>query len=510
LVSIMALAFLPSTNAISDAENVYSIQVASFGDPQYKDFRNLRSIGDVYATPAPYGMQRIMMGSYTSYSTASRKLDAVKRKGYKDAFISSTEVHEEDAVYIVQLTTLDQKDDIYWHDWKRVSTDLCAQLSADKIRIAAGPYYTKEEAEEVKNRLVGKAPQDMFIKKVSSKVIHSISDFEIKGAPKSPPIARSSVRSLQQSLKNGGYYTSSVDGLMGSNTQDGINNFKGANETYQKYEMLSRDRLFEPGVEEYTLQYYINMIEKQPFVADQGLREFQHPLAKVYRAYMYLNGDVPNQRHLINGLMHEAIAQTFTNYTLPTQYDFSMKYAYEDLNQLIKHLRAVHEAVKDEPAVPCWLFERHPQATSEAFAPYWNSDRDAYSISSSCGSFFETNEMRVLMAIGEDFASQEKGYLMNMGTLQELYANPQALPLDEMQKLEEWNEKLWVSLDQWATGSPLQDKMHTALRFSYYDALRVLEDGFLFKGFSNKDARGLGLKVLKYSVGCSLDEYCGK
>ena len=511
---IAIVAFLPKTNAndidITESEKVYFIQIASFVDPQYKDFQKLRSIGYVYATPAPNGMQRIMMGAYTSYSTASKKLSAIKDKGFKDAFISSVEVKEEDAVYIVQLTTLNQKEDIYWHDWKRVSTDLCAQLSADKIRIAAGPYYTKEEAEEVKKRLAGKGPEDMFVKRVSGKVIHSISEFEIQGAPTSPPAARSSVRSLQQSLKNEGYYTSSVDGLMGSGTKNGINDFKTGNEMYQKYDLLSREMTFEPGVEDYTLQYYVNLIDQQPFIADQGLRQFQHPLAKVYRAYMYLNGDVTDQQHLINSLMHEAIEQTFSNYQLPTQYDFSMKYAYEDLDQLIKHLRAVHEAVKDEPDVPCWLFERHPTETAEAFAPYWNSDRDAYNISSSCGTFFELTEMRVLMAIAEDFASQEQAYLVNMGTLQQLYGQPNALPLDEMQSLEEWNEKLWVSLDQWATGSPLQDKMHVALRFAYYDALRVLEDKFIMHGFSNKDARGLGLKVLKYSVGCSLDEYCGK
>lgn len=493
----------------------YQIQLGTFADPQYKQFQHLRSLGYVFALPQPNGLSKIRMGTYDSHKTASNKLVQVKAKGFKDAYLVKVPLEELDAVYIIQLATYDQTDDIYWADWQRISPNLCAQLSSSKIRVATGPYYTKEEANVVLERLQYKGPKDIFIKKVSSKVVHTVTDFEMNQSglfENQKGIKRHSVQALQKLMTEQRTYFGNPDGLLGKNTSAAIGLYQSSNEKYQQYVLLAENESFSVDVEEYTLQYYIDMIAHDPQRANEGLREFTHPIAKVFRAYLHLNGDVPvaDRTTVVNRLMHMASDQVFKYYKEKTRFDFSMKFSYEDLEQWMLHSRCILEAVKDEPAVPCWLFQRHPQIAAKAFAPYWNNNRDEYTMSSDCGSFFEFTEMKILMTIAKDFASDKAKGKARLAELNLLYANPLALDREEMKGLESWNGRLWQSLREWSTTSPLQQKLYSTLRFSYYHALIKLEDFYIEKGFSGLDARSLSLKALKYSVGCALDEYCNK
>ncbi len=101
--------------------------------------------------------------------------------------------------------------------------------------------------------------------------------------------------------------------------------------------------------------------------------------------------------------MNEATAEVFKGYRGETRYDFSLKYANEDLEQLLRHLKAVYEVLKVRPDMPCWLLERHPRAVRRAFDPYWNNSRDAYTVSNDCGSFLDIPEMKVLRLYPKSF-----------------------------------------------------------------------------------------------------------
>lgn len=490
--------------------NAYFIQVATYADPQYKDFAKIHSVGYLFDVPLKNGFHKIMMGTYSSYNTAKRDLAKIQAKGYKDAYIKKVPIVDIDAAYIVQLATLTQKDKIYWGDWQRLSNNICLQLSEDKVRIASGPFFKRIDAEKEMDaikRLGGR--QDIFIKKVSQKVLHPLSEIELQrsGGGGLKTAVRPTVKSLQAVLNQSGYYNKSVDGQWGPNTEAAVELFKTKDPAYQKYELLSQRQLYSNAVEDYSLQYYLNLIDSDPFAAEQGLKRFKHPLAKVYLAYLYRNGDIKieNTQSVINNLMHEAIDQVFSSYRLKTRYDFSQKYSYEDIRQLIMHLRAVHEAVKDEPQVPCWMFRRHPQLAAEAFAPHFGNERDEFEVSSDCGSFMDLPQMQILMTIAKDMGGDSKN---NLAKLNQIYAFPQALPLEKMRTLEKWNTKVWKHLYDWSKTSPLEEKTYQVLKVSYYDALRVVENYFLKLGYSNRDSRALGLQVLKYAVGCNLDAYC--
>lgn len=489
----------------------YEIQLATYAAPSYKDFHKLYNIGYAYSVLQDNGLSKIYMGTYANKSTALSKLKAVKKKGFSDAFLVKRVLEEEDAVYVLQLATYDQQADIYWADWQRLTPNLAVQLSESKVRICAGPYYTLGEAQTAQKRILERGPQDIFLKKVSTEVLHKIGQFDLERSPsygKQTGMVRNSVKALQRLLSKEDLYDAKENGVWTKSTQSAVIKFKKMNSHYVRHQAAMDGLDFEEEPAVYTLQYYINLLPEDPEKAVKGLLKFKHPMSKLFVAYAYLNGDVlvADKMQKVNQLTNDAMQLVFKGYRGKTRYDFSLRYSYEDLEQLLSHMKAMHEVVKARPDMPCWLFERHPVITERVFAPYWNSSRDAYTVSSDCGSFMDSEEMRMLYLISEDFAEEEEP-IQNYALLNRYYIVPTPLTHQEMEENEKWNGMLWQNLKTWSAASPLQKNMYTLLRFSYYDALQKLERHFMQKGFAGIEARSLGLKLIRETVGQHLTAY---
>ena len=497
---------------------VYEIQLAIYASPEYKKFKPLHSVGYVYSIEMENSLYRIMMGTYSSKSTAKDKLKLVQRKGFKDAYIVKKEIKEADAVYIVQLATYDQQADIYWPDWQRLSPQLVAQLSDNKVRVAIGPYYTRAEAEEVQARVQMRGPKDIFIKKVSEKVLHKVEKFDLERSAsygQSSGAMRLSVKALQELLIQEKLYNVASNGALTPTTKSAMIQYKKTNKRYVLHRKMAEEMELEEGIEEYTLQYYINMIPKDPLTAAAGLKQFKNPISKVFLAYLYLNEDLAylnedmekvDKAVIVNELMNASLEKVFKNYRGETRYDFSMKYSYEEVGQLLEHMKAMYEVLKERPDIPCWLFERHPKLMKKTFQPYWQNRRDDYTVSNDCGSFMDLEELRVLSLVSEEFGDDKMTFEGIKG-VNKLYIAPQPISHQEIEALEKWNGNLWKNLKALEGGSALQQNMYGLLRFSYYDALQVLETHFMFKGMPGIEARSLGLKILKETVGDNLKSY---
>ncbi len=495
-------------------ESAYFIQVASYANPKYSDFKKIHNLGYLFEQPAPNGTPRIMLGTFSSQSTATQVLAKVKAQGYKDAFVHKVDIDEADGVYVVQLATFKFTEEIHWADWQNLASPLYGQMSDEKIRLHAGLYKTEDEAEKALRRLQSRGSKDMFIKRVSAKALHKVSAFEMGRSASSRSTAntggaRSSIKALQQFLQQENIYRSNIDGAWGKATEAATSQYRQVNSRYENYQLLSQ-RISPPQIEEYSLQYYLNLIGDKPQVAEEALRQFKHPLAKVYRAYMYLHGDVkiPDYANTVNTLMNEACEQVFGNYRLSTRSDFRMDYSYRTIGQLLMHLRELHEAVVDEPQVPCWLFRRHPDASAEAFAPHWGNERDEFAISTDCGSFLLLPELKLLIAVSRDFSEQPDKALAatDFNALQRLYVLPTRLNGEEGKRLEQWYTDFWVNLKGQETGTPLQKNTYKMLYFSFHEALIQTEEHFLRQGFISLDARPLALSVLYTSI----NQYFGK
>lgn len=515
LIAYIAVALLWTHSTLqAQTEAVYDIQLATYAAPSYQSFHKLYQDGYVFSVLQDNGLSKIYMGTFANKNMANQELNIIRKKGFKDAFLVKHEILEEDAVYVLQLATYDQQADIYWADWQRLTPNLSVQLSDSKVRICAGPYYTMDEASEAKERLLASGPKDIFLKKVSSKVLHKIGQFDLERSPsygQQVGNTRNSVKALQQLLHAEGLYEAKDNGAWTSSTQSAVIKFKKTNNHYIRHQAASGSLDFEEQPAIYTLQYYINLLPEDPKTAVKALKEFKHPIAKVFAAYAYLNGDVliDNKITTVNQLTNTAMQQVFRNYKGKTRYDFSLKYSYEEVEQLLEHLKAMHEVVKSRPDLPCWLFERHPNIMKKIVAPYWNNSRDNYTVSTDCGNFMESEEMRMLYLISADFAAKEQP-IDNFAALNRYYVAPTPLNFQEMEENEKWNGTLWKNLKSWSTESPLQTNMYTLLRFSYYDALQKLENHFMQKGFAGIEARALGLKLIRETVGINLKDYASE
>ena len=490
---------------------VYEIQLAIYTTPEYKKFKSLHSVGYVYSIEMENSLHRIMMGTYSSKSTANDKLKLVQRKGFKDAYLVKKELKEADAVYIVQLATYDQQADIYWPDWQRLSPQLVAQLSDNKVRVAIGPYYTRAEAETVQARVQTRGPKDVFIKKVSEKVLHKVEKFDFERSAsfnQNSGAMRLSVKALQELLIKEKLYDVASNGALTPTTKSAMIQYKKTNKHYLLHRKMAEEMESTELIEAYTLQYYVNMIPKDPATAAAGLEQFKNPISKVFLAYIYLNEDlsVADKTTRVNQLMNASLEQVFKGYRGETRYDFSMKYSYEEVGQLLQHLKAMYEVLKERPDIPCWMFERHPKAMKETFQPYWQNRRDDYTVSNDCGSFLDLEELRIVSLVSEEFAEGKTDF-KDMKGVNHLYIAPEPISHQEIEELEKWNGNLWKNLKSLETGSALQQNMYSLLRFSYYDALQVLETHFIFKGMPGIEARSLGLKILKKTVGENLRTY---
>jgi hypothetical protein len=499
----LLLSSVAASTLSAQDETAYFIQVASYGSPKYKDFSKIHNLGYLFESPAPNGIPRVILGTFSSQGAAVQALHKVRSQGYKDAFLVKEEIEKADAVYVLQLATFRFEQQIDWGQWRRLAgNSLYAQMSDQKVRLLMGTYATEQEAQKGLKRIQAQAPKDAIVRRVSQKVIHRVTSFEMARTttmPAAQATPRLSVRSLQELMLKDGVYKSTADGVWGKVTEAAAVQYQKENSRYQAYQMQG-EKLPLPTVEQFSLQYYINLIATNPALAEQGLLQFQHPLAKAYLAYIYLNGDVQkaNYQLTVNELMNTAADQIFNNYNLPTRSNFKMDYAYRDIGQLILHLREMHEAVRDEPQVPCWLFRRHPDATETAFAPFWNSNRDDYTISSDCGSFYSMPSFRTLICISRDFADRPDVAMAQTNNTLLNQTFVQATPVEkaEAQRLEAWQTTIFANLKSWQTGTALQRGTLEALQFTFFYSLIGVEDYFIEQGFTAEDARSMGLQVL--------------
>lgn len=518
---------LLTLNVLSAQNIVYDIQLAAYTTPNAADFKALKSIGYLYEQPLPTGLSKVFMGTFASEAIAKTKLEAAKKKGYKDAFLVKRDNSDKNQVYVVQMASYAQDAEVDWSVWRDLTKDLCAQVTESKLRICSGPYRSKAEADEAFEALGKKGSKDISVRKVNPEVLHEVTTFEMGPiAPVKAPLEvldKRSVSDLQKVLKAEGYYTGAVDGSLGNGTKAALDKFKAESRRYQNAVKLTLadmqpEQNLAAAAAPGTLQASVDLIGEKPFTAEEELSRRSEPMAKVYLAYIYLADLVPtpDKTNTVNNLMYDAISKIFKSYKGQTRYDYSQKYSYDNVQQLLNHLRDMQMATYDEVAVPCWLFSKHPAEMQSAFAPYWNNSKDDYRLSPGCenqGPRFE--EIIILTQLAEelnpsddhDGGSHAAERSASATELAVLFASPLALPSTEATELTEWNRRLMTGLENFAAGGKLQRKMVNTFEVAYYEALIKVEYFFLQKGLGATDAHAAALKVINRSVNLDLNSY---
>lgn len=451
---------------------------------------------------------KVLTGIYPDVATAKAQLSAVRAMGFKDAFVKN-----------VNSTLLHEVKDFEMWGEKRALIPLVFRDDSERKTL------TRPTSTEIPEPFDD--PQDRIETTIQKETIETVTTkggsttpvkvaksntFERSFTAATPNIRanekRNSALELQKVLKAEGTYTSSLDGYYGKGTKAAYEVAILQNRQIQKYKILAK-YANESSSRQFTndIDYAINNLWAYPDDAMADLAASNEPLAKAYRAYFIFTNEGADDR--VNNLMNAAIQQAFSG-KKPTnmpRFDYNATYSYNDLNQLLLHLRYIHEISNQDIAVPCWLFQKHTGAAMEAFSFSGGSPIRM----ESCGGFWEWEEVAVLSTIATDMDSRKKfdteELAKNKTQLNQLFLAPDPLSSQESKEVNTWHKNLWKGIDGWAFRDPLLEEMGTALKLSYFQVYVLLEDYYMDEGYNKTEAKGMALTTLKALVGYHLQRF---
>ncbi|MCU0345707.1 MAG: hypothetical protein MUC59_02110 [Saprospiraceae bacterium] len=485
---------------------------------------------------------KIFAGTFPDVATAKAQLAKLQKTGFKDAFVKNVNnvlLHEVGDFEmggapkrpLIPLVFEEKKEDKAPDQPKEITTPATTKQDAPKayeevvaivqpakvvekpakaVEMTPKGSETKAEpqkAEPVKKEPVKVAEPEKTVAKEAAPAATPV-NFEASLPDIRPNVKRTSAYELQKALKAEGSYKGSLDGFYGKGTRTAYDLALANNRQLEKYRILAKyQALPELDANKGSVQYHINNLWDDPKSAIDGLADSKAPIARAYRAYhRYVT---EGQSKDVNWLMNEAIKEAFAGKkTAFPQFDPTQRYAYEDIDQLLTHLRYIHEVSADSPAAPCWLFRKHPSAALKAFGP---QGTDSKLKLQACGGFWEWEEVKVLDAIARDLnglgQTSEAAVAKSQSQLAQLYLTPKALNDEERKALEAWNAKLWQGIEGWSSRDPMLSEIATALKISYLQAEVLFEDFFMDAGFNEREAKALGLQAMKVMVGHHLERF---
>jgi hypothetical protein len=475
---------------------------------------------DKYLTTGPLYVElrdeyvKVLTGIYYDAESAKVALKRIRGLGFGDAFIkniNSAYLHEVNDFHLVS----NQTPASYNYDAQNI---ISSQISGD---VPTSYDYAGEEQSGFFNSApptnqTYKTPQSYdYTTPVNQQNYGNYRTPQSYDTPSRPittsspeissRVKRSSVIELQKILKRKGAYNSSLDGYYGNGTKAAYNAAVSSNSQILKYNLLASDlNLGEDNAQIGSLQSFIDELPDNPQSSMQALSTSPVPIAKAYRAYMQFVNYGPSLQ--VNNLMNAAIRESYMSGARPqsNRFNYNMTYAYNDLSQLILHLRYVHAATGQSIAVPCWLFQLHPAEASRAFEPEQNMSANNYRVKN-CGGFYSWQEIRVLMAMAKDLSVSNSPNAVDLAEGQSrqtrYYLSPAPLLDRDAQIAEAWQKRLETGMTSWGARDPYLAEIADAFTVMFYQSKVLLEDYYMDKGMKLKDASQLATATLRAMVG---------
>jgi hypothetical protein len=563
-VQLLTLAFLTFAITLAHANNnlakdtIYAVQLGIFDNTTIADFEDLRGAGYLYAEGLSQGTQMsIYLSNYSNKKQAETVLQFVKNRGYDKAFISERPLVKGESVYVVQLASQTSKEYIDWQNYAR-GGQLYVMLEGKKVKITSIPFKDIEKAKQKAEILKSLGFEGAFVKNSNTLQLHKVNQFNTikevsfipaavsidkdsntegvtndnaKPTPISPDAmavdmtakeptsinkeSRISVKSFQQFLKAQNAYSSGLDGVFGKNTASGISMLESSNKKYNRYKIVASE-VMNTVVEESMsdLDAILLSIPADPKEAYSALTQQNSPIAKAYRAYILFIADQTSNQEKINNLMNDAIQSAYGTYKGKAPFDYTSKYAYADLEQLILHTRYVQAVLKDEPITPCWLFIKHRDAAYSAFGKATEKGIGEIKMQN-CAGFMQWDNVIILKTISSDLNPDEDNLTEKQlksergfsSLRNRLYLIPRPLNKTQEDEVVKWNHELWKSMDLRMAEDKFFAKFGVPFKLAYHKAWIQLEDYYMEKGFKKYQSNALALAVLQSVIGVDVESY---
>lgn len=152
------------------SDQIYLIQLAASSDPDMTKFKNVKRYGYLYTSTTNSGIQKILLGSYTTKSAAKSVLSKVKARGYKDAFLTTQPLDPNGKVYSVQFISYAYSTTIDWEKFSMMG-DVRVDPSAGKIKLMRGTFYDQESARSYAKTIEAEGYKGAFIRQLNEGVL---------------------------------------------------------------------------------------------------------------------------------------------------------------------------------------------------------------------------------------------------------------------------------------------------------------------------------------------------
>ncbi len=351
---------------LQQGEKQYVIQLALAGIAEDINWERYLRAGPLFVLLQPR-QTKIVTGVFDSAAEANQRLTIVKRLGFDDAFVKGV-----NSVLLHRVSTFEAGREIVAPPTGLV---VAAPDSGPAVEEPAISPVTTEPS----------PPPAEVIPESYDEVLTARGDLrtaatvEKKPTPVPSPevlplpqirknVKRTSAIELQKVLKRSGHYRGSLDGLYGPGTRAAYDQWMSDSDDMHKYQMLNQHQEeWLPELSSGPLQDALHLLGEQPAPALRYLEQSASPLALAYRAYQGFH--TRGAQRQVDLWMNQAIETAFADQVKSSiTFDPTATYAYRDLNQILHHLAQIHSVTEAEAAVPCWLFQRHPEAASNAFA----------------------------------------------------------------------------------------------------------------------------------------------
>lgn len=486
--------------ALDEGEEIATVQIALQKPGTDLDFGKYLQAGKIYISQNDNDL-RVLSGQYESAEVAQKRANQLKRMGFADATVKTM-----NTVELIKLTSFESGGAVADPIVEVIETSKGGEAEVKKeTRNLPESYdllFKKSKNTAKGGTSIPSDIPDSFEGKAERIKVPTKKDASADLPKIRVKVKRTSAIELQKVLKAQGVYNSGLDGYYGKGTAKGYADIKKENYQIRKYlvlsEMMNEDA--NVSLKSSRLQTIVNNLLNEPTDANTLLQAERSPLAKVYRAYiLFQNGGQVDE---VNRLMNAAIKQTFKGKKLKNAppFDYNATYAYENLEQLLKHLNYVH-AVSEDAEVPCWVFSQHPLEAADAFA----SSGENIRMQNCGGDFMSWEETKLLKTIASDLdpsIDTDKDVLAAYTSKRaKLFIAPQKMTSGEATEVSVWHKTLWTEMESWGATDPIHEQRVTALKVAYFQSQVRIEDYFMNKGYTYKEAKPLAMCVLQTIVG---------
>lgn len=475
---------------LNEGMNVAIIQLGAEKSNAKTNWARYAAAGELYGIMGVDDV-KIVAGPYANVEEARKKLDDIKKAGFRDAFVkvvNSMTLHK-----LTEFETGIKKPLIPLQIQPVKPAEPASSISV------IPPSYEQTQSRIKSPEAQVNTPQQPASPQPATPTMQPRSTGAI--ALVQAPVIRSNVKrrsvlDLQQVLKEQGAYTGSLDGYYGNGTANAYNDFAGSHRQTMRY-AASTEHNTRPGMTPTAIRFQRALdAMNDDAAAVVEVTTANGPLAKAWQAYvLYTNRGASAD---VNQLMNTAIRESFDGKILRKSppFDTRSTYSYTSLDQLLLHIHFLHSAPGNLVTTPCWLAPRHPAEMArvyEAYADYSDADFPFRG----CDQLSTWPEVATLAAIAQDLGVNTSDNAAAAAQRARLFSAPAAPQKENEISMENWNIRLWKGLDAWAQRDPLNKEMVTAFRAAYHQSQVRLEDHFMDKGFNAEAARSLALQTLQ-------------